>query len=82
MKTYVKPDLYYEDFELSNSVAGGCVDSLNHSQEQCSYSNPDKLGITETIFSTVCDIDFEAAEGEIYCYFSGEDEGLPSLFTS
>lgn len=26
MKAYVKPELYYEDFQLSQSVMAGCLD--------------------------------------------------------
>lgn len=83
MKTYVKPDLYYEDFELSNSVAGGCVDALNHTQDTCSYDLGEKLGDSVTIFSSsACDVDFNVAEGEDYCYYTGTDDMKIHLFTS
>ena len=75
MKTYVKPDLYYENFELSQSVASCSVDgddittSANfHNGETCSYD----FGITLFIDgNTLCEEDYK--EFEIYCYQTGGD---------
>lgn len=43
-KTYVKPQVYFEDFQLSASIAGDCTGDnkipLNHSKESCTYEMP------------------------------------------
>ena len=43
-KTYIKPQVYFEDFQLSASFAGDCTGdnkiSLNHSKESCAYEVP------------------------------------------
>lgn len=68
MKTYVKPELYYESFELSQHIAGcnlelGPTDVLN-----CTASG--KIGIAESnswfIAEPVC-----TSEVEDYCYTNG-----------
>ena len=68
MKTYVKPELYYESFELSQHIAG-CQLRLNqNTPEECSASGT--IGIIETeswfIATPVCQ-----AEVEDYCYTNG-----------
>ena len=53
MKKYVKPDLYYENFELSHSIAN-CSPAMNHSIENCDYNSEELIGILnsgETIFA-------------------------------
>ena len=44
-KTYVKPQVYFESFQLSANVAGGCNLISNQSQNQCPYTDPE-LGVT------------------------------------
>ena len=43
-KSYVKPQVYFEDFQLSASIAGDCTGdnkiSLNHSKISCTYVVP------------------------------------------
>lgn len=34
-KTYVKPQIYFEDFQLSANIAAGCGKPLNHTMETC-----------------------------------------------
>ncbi len=50
-KTYVKPEVHFESFELSTSIATGCSEGYNHSNTN--FGNPDtctlKFG-TETVF--------------------------------
>lgn len=37
-KTYVKPEVYFENFELSTNIATGCEYKSNHTQQdQCGY---------------------------------------------
>lgn len=34
-KTYVKPEVYFESFELSANIATGCEISINHAVGAC-----------------------------------------------
>ncbi len=34
-KAYVKPQIYFEDFQLSANIAAGCGKPLNHTMETC-----------------------------------------------
>lgn len=81
MKKYVKPDLYYENFELCH-YATGCATALNHTEDQCSLESsevPDLyLGPSETIFNDACSI--KAADWEDFCYFTGDATYI--VFTS
>lgn len=36
-KAYVKPQVYFEDFQLSASIATGCEHTTNHTLNVCSY---------------------------------------------
>lgn len=36
-KTYVKPEVYFESFELSTSIATGCEYKTDHAMNQCVY---------------------------------------------
>ena len=36
-KTYVKPEVYFESFELSTSIATGCEYKTNHAKNECVY---------------------------------------------
>ena len=37
-KPYVKPEVYFESFELSTSIATGCAHITNHAKDQCAYT--------------------------------------------
>ena len=36
-KTYTKPEIMFEDFSLSTSIALGCEIAAHHAQNQCPY---------------------------------------------
>lgn len=80
MKKYVKPELCYESFELSEQIAVGCSKELIANYQDkgtCTVNNP--LDIQTTFFAeanTSCKVH----EFEGYCYFNGSD-GY-SIFTS
>lgn len=38
-KTYVKPEVYFENFELSTNIAAGCGASYNHSNTNFGNGN-------------------------------------------
>lgn len=69
MKTYVKPELFFESFELSQHIAG-CNLRLNSEVQACTASGT-IFGVTlegsESWFvSDVC-----SAKVEAYCYTNG-----------
>lgn len=75
MKKYVKPDLYYEDFQLSVHIAACAWDMSNSSSpEVCSaISDADNtLGYPADVVvftnKSLC-----AAEPEYYCYTNGTE---------
>ncbi len=79
-KKYVAPDLYFESFRLSQSIAAGCtpdgiaaVGSFN----QIGYFLDDRATMTCTEIVTKDNI--STLFGESYCYWSGTDM---KLFTS
>lgn len=66
MKKYVKPELFYESFELSQQIAACDYDSKNTlNDEDCSFTGYNKDFETEmTIFVTsACNVIAES-----YCY--------------
>lgn len=79
MKKYVKPELCYESFELSEQIAVGCSSELiaTYADEMsCTVKNPNGIGDHIIIFSS----DTCTAGGEGYCYHTG-CEGT-TIFTS
>ena len=36
-KTYVKPQVFFEDFQLSASIAAGCAYKTGHAMDICAY---------------------------------------------
>lgn len=75
-KTYVKPEVYFENFELSANIATGCGRPLGHSKDGCRDILGD-FGRLNTIFVDGCELDLQ---NHGYCYHvpSGDD----MLFTS
>lgn len=71
MKTYVKPELYYENFELSQHIAG-CNLTMNVETlgEPANCTASGTIGIAESnswfIAEPVC-----TSEVEDYCYTNG-----------
>ena len=71
MKTYVKPDLAYESFELSQNIAVCGWDMSNQSaKEDCSAYGDESLGnFPVNLFTAgneLCDMTEDQVEG--YCY--------------
>lgn len=85
MKKYVKPDLFYEDFELSHNIAA-CTIPLNQAINSCTYGSGDLVGVLnedETVFNEggcTYSVDEFTAFFENYCLQTGSS-GY-SLFTS
>ena len=76
MKTYNKPELFYENFELSQHIAGTCqfkvTSTLNDEPNTCSGSGklPFIDGIIVNGFARA-DVDC-AVPVDIYCYQASE----------
>lgn len=73
MKKYVKPELFYESFELSQQIAACAYDSHNTSSEDCVFTGDDGL----MIFRSGCG-GKDAAGNDIFfvesfCYHNGSD---------
>ena len=69
-KAYVKPEVYFESFELSTSIATGCSAGYDHNNTN--FGNPDQCALFfsgDRIFnsSTVCDPKVEFDPGQ-FCY--------------
>lgn len=78
MKKYVKPELFYENFELSQHIAacGIDVDLTNATQDTCATLDKDfwpGLGGT-TVFQENTSCAIAISNIEVYCYTVGTSE--------
>lgn len=69
-KTYVKPEVHFESFELSTSIATGCSASYNHGNTNFGNANQcyliygtDKVFLEKTAGCTLTDFD-----ENMFCY--------------
>lgn len=83
MKKYVKPELYYENFELSQHIAACGIDVKNaSSKEACAQLDPDFWGgMSDRVFDSVNSCTIDISTIEVYCYTSGTNEA-GKLFNS
>lgn len=83
MKAYVKPELFYESFELSQHIAACGIDVNLADTTACIPSlDPDFWGMNDTVFTGEeqrCSIDIKVIEA--YCYTVGTNEA-GKLFNS
>lgn len=78
-KQYVKPELYFEDFELSANIATLCGIGVGHTDTSCGYT----VAGGRTIFAekSICDTSAISPDGEdTYCYHNPNDSSR--LFAS
>lgn len=72
MKAYVKPELYYENFELSQHIAACAWDMTDfRTKEDCSAVGDSSMGITGVALftkSSVCADVISPDVAESYCY--------------
>lgn len=72
MKAYVKPELFYERYELSQHIADCGLEFKNNTDVMACYAVADpkfNLGYGDAhLFSTACETQFEG-----YCYMDGPD---------
>ena len=52
-KPYVKPQVYFENFQLSASIAAGCKLISNAVEYSCPYTDPD-LEVTIFVEGSTC----------------------------
>lgn len=78
-KAYVKPEVYFENFQLSANIAAGCMHKTNHQENVCGYSIPG-VGAVFTTTVTGCTYTEESENYNGICYHNPSDDG--KLFTS
>lgn len=68
-KSYVRPDLCYESFELAQTIATNCNVIMTAGEFDCS-GNSDLLGIEKGSFweASVCSIGVSSEVQQQYCY--------------
>lgn len=65
-KAYVKPQVYFEDFRLSTSIAGGCTWTASFAENSCPVNVP---GTLETYITDLNICTFTVpAENDRFCY--------------
>ena len=72
MKNYVKPELFYERYELSQHIADCAWEVKLANEEVCVLVADDELVMSETLFNDVL-CDFNTSDYEGFCYQSGMD---------
>lgn len=79
MKKYVKPELFYESYELTQQIAACQYDSLgSHDDKGCTFTGVNDFNETVTIFlpgNELC-----TTESEYYCYHGSS--GSYNIFNS
>ena len=64
-KNYVKPQVYFEDFRLSTSIAGGCAWTASFAENNC----PVKVPGTPETYITDNNCTFSVpAQNDKFCY--------------
>lgn len=81
MKKYVKPDLFYENFQLTSSVAKNCSTVVGPTTHSCAVDGENVPGFEpgRTLFAS----DYSGCQeplDEIYCEYT--DEGSLGIFHS
>lgn len=75
-KAYVKPEVYFENFELSANIATGCGKPLGHTESQCKDIFG---GYADIVFAEGCLMNLEDPQYD-WCYHNPSD--ATKLFTS
>ena len=79
-KEYTKPEIVFESFSLSVSIAAGCEEKIdNKSEYQCAYYSS---GGIATFTGLIDECDFTSSDGTAdgFCYH--HPEGGPNIFNS
>ena len=73
-KTYTKPEIMFEDFSLSTSIALACKYGAHHAEYACPYEDEDMMIIVFIDHSMGCQ---DLVENGIYnglCYHNPDDD--------
>lgn len=62
-KTYVKPQVYFEDFQLSANIAGNCGTAVHHSEGMCT-----EIEGVGSIFADGCTFSVGDDGNSQFCY--------------
>lgn len=74
-KSYVKPELFYESFVLSQSIAACGIDVHYKNENECQPTLDEKFWhISSTVFEDSAKCSTIASGIEGYCYTSGTTE--------
>ncbi len=68
-KAYVKPQLYFDSFELSTSIATGCSAGYDH--DNTNFGSPNNCNYfygTDKVFLNLISCDIEDPGESMYCY--------------
>lgn len=78
MKKYVKPELFYEHFELAQHIAN-CYWELNSASETSCVAEAEDQGQGFTLFMTAkgCEAGPDNKSYEQYCLHTGTEGGAP-----
>ena len=79
MKKYVKPDLVFETYELSHSVAN-CGLALNHGEDTCQITKWEDTDFGYSVFTAGVNCTYDPDIWEDYCKFTGS--GDHNVFSS
>lgn len=78
-KAYVKPEIYFESFELSANIATGCAFIANHAKDECGLELGPGLDVLFISATTGCSR--QPVDGDTsVCYHVPYDSN--KLFTS
>lgn len=72
MKKYVKPELFYERFELSQHIAS-CLMPLNHNDVNDCEVREEVTGMAGFFTGNHCSTDIPENSFEDYCYTNGAE---------
>lgn len=80
-KSYVKPQVYFENFQLSASIAAGCAPGtgITHSQDVCGFKFGQLTIFLEGVSGCPDGVPDDGKTG--YCYHNPTDT-LAKLFAS
>ena len=75
MKTYIKPELFYERYEVSQHIADCQWELKSHAAIESCKAHPDEAfwgpGYTETL--ATADLNCDITNIQDYCYQNGSD---------
>lgn len=79
-KTYVKPQVYFEDFQLSANIAGNCAIKTMHAETECKWFK-NVEGVGKVFISKELGCEYFGNDGDYsVCYHVPVD--ATKLFTS